>query len=92
MKSMWPLFCHFLVCLALINLSAAQTIEVDTTPAHATNHFRPNQTLGAGVDRIAAEAIDSGLSQPNLGRAMASGWGFARIASSYCGCLEVPNQ
>jgi biopolymer transport protein ExbD len=32
--------------------SGAQTIQVDITPAHATNHFAPNQTLGAGVDRI----------------------------------------
>ncbi|MGB0009592.1 MAG: discoidin domain-containing protein, partial [Candidatus Sulfotelmatobacter sp.] len=54
--------------------SAAQTIQVDITPTHPTNHFRPNETLGAGIDRIPAEAIDSGLTQPNLGRAMASGW------------------
>ncbi|MGC2368353.1 MAG: discoidin domain-containing protein [Candidatus Sulfotelmatobacter sp.] len=54
--------------------SAAQTIQVDITPTHSTNHFRPNETLGAGIDRIPAEAIDSGLTQPNLGRAMASGW------------------
>jgi hypothetical protein len=54
--------------------SAAQTIQVDITPAHSTNHFRPDQTLGAGVDRIPSEAVDSGLTQPNLARAMASGW------------------
>ncbi len=53
---------------------AAQTIHVDITPAHAANHFRPNQTLGAGIDRIAPEAIDTGLTEPNLSRAMASGW------------------
>jgi hypothetical protein len=58
----------------LVSLSAAQTIQVDITPTHATNHFRPNETLGAGIDRIAPEAIDSGLAQPNLARAMASGW------------------
>ena len=60
--------------ILLVTLSAAQTIQVDITPAHATNHFRPNDTLGAGIDRIAPEAIDSGLTQPNLARAMASGW------------------
>jgi hypothetical protein len=74
LKLKLPLSGCFLACMVLANLSAAQTIEVDIAPAHATNHFRPDQTLGAGVDRIAAEAIDSGLSQPNLGRAMASGW------------------
>jgi len=44
--------------------ASAQNIQVDITPAHATNHFVPNQTLGAGVDRIAQEAIDKGLAQP----------------------------
>ncbi|MGA7295480.1 MAG: discoidin domain-containing protein [Terriglobales bacterium] len=52
----------------------AQTIHVDITPGHSTNHFRPNETVGAGVDRIPAEAIDHDLIQPNLGRALASGW------------------
>ncbi len=54
--------------------SQAQTIRVDADPSHATNRFRPDQTLGAGIDRIAPEAIDSGLTPPNLARAMASGW------------------
>ncbi len=45
---------------------AAQTIQVDITPAHATNHFVPNQALGAGVDRIAQDAIDKDLVQPAL--------------------------
>src|SRR6202161_1160723 len=53
---------------------AAQTIQVDITPAHATNHFAPNQALGAGVDRIAQEAIDKDLVQPALDRALSSGW------------------
>ena len=57
-----------------VSISPAQTIQIDIAPSHATNHFSPNQTLGAGVDRIASEAIDSGLTQPNLGRAMAAGW------------------
>src|ERR1700736_400954 len=54
--------------------AVAQTIRVDTTPAHATNHFIPNQTLGAGVDRIPTEAIDKDLVPPNLDKALASGW------------------
>src|SRR5271154_5238399 len=53
---------------------AAQTIQVDITPAHATSHFAPNQALGAGVDRIAQEAIDKDLVQPALDRALSSGW------------------
>jgi hypothetical protein len=52
--------------------AAAQTVEVDLS--HPTNHFVPNQTLGAGVDRIPVTAIDKGLEQPALGQALASGW------------------
>lgn len=53
---------------------AGQTIQVDITPAHATNRFAPNQALGAGVDRIPQEAIDKDLAQPALDRALSSGW------------------
>ena len=74
MEKIVPFFGCFSTCIVLLTLSAAQTIQVDITPAHSTNHFRPNETLGAGIDRIPSEAIDSGLAQPNLGRALASGW------------------
>jgi len=62
------------VILCFPALLTAQTIHVDINPESATNHFRPNETLGAGVDRIPAEAIDHDLIQPNLDRALASGW------------------
>jgi F5/8 type C domain len=62
-----------LTCLLLVSLPIiAQTIEVDAS--HPTNHFVPKETLGAGVDRIAAEAIDKDLLQPTLGKTLASGW------------------
>ena len=51
---------------------SAQTVVVDLS--RSTNHFIPKETLGAGVDRIAADAIDKDLVQPNLGRTLASGW------------------
>jgi hypothetical protein len=60
------------VWISFTSLTAAQTIEVDTT--HATNHFVPKETLGAGVDRIAVEAIDKDLLQPTLNQTLASGW------------------
>ncbi|MGC1171574.1 MAG: discoidin domain-containing protein, partial [Candidatus Acidiferrales bacterium] len=60
--------------LLLCTPCGAQTIQVDITPGHATNHFAPNQTLGAGVDRIPAEAIDHGLVQPSLERVLSAGW------------------
>jgi hypothetical protein len=52
--------------------SAAQTITVDVS--HPTNHFVPNQALGAGVDRIAVDAIDKDLVQSTLEKTLASGW------------------
>ena len=52
--------------------AAAQTITVDAS--HATNHFVPSETLGAGVDRIAAEAIDKDLLPPSLQQTLSSGW------------------
>ena len=58
--------------IALCAMVTAQTVEVDTT--HATNHFVPKETLGAGVDRIPVEAIDKDLMQPTLGQTQASGW------------------
>ncbi|MGA8149519.1 MAG: discoidin domain-containing protein [Terriglobales bacterium] len=54
--------------------AAAQTIQVDITPEHSTNRFVPNQTLGAGVDRIPADAIDHDLTPAALERVFASGW------------------
>ena len=52
--------------------SAAQTIEVDT--AHETNRFVPNQTLGAGIDRISVEAIDKDFVPAMLDKVFAAGW------------------
>ena len=61
-----------LVTLVLLAGSHGQTISVDI--AHPTNHFVPNQTLGAGVDRIAAAAIDADFLPASLQQSLASGW------------------
>jgi hypothetical protein len=67
-----------LLSLALIfagiSYSAAQTIDVDITPAHETNRFVPNQTLGAGIDRIPVEAIDKDLVPAALDKIFPAGW------------------
>src|SRR5260370_26270651 len=54
--------------------SAAQTIDVDITPAHETNRFVPNQTLGAGIDRIPVDAIDKDLVPAALEKIFPAGW------------------
>jgi hypothetical protein len=63
----------FVILSACFALPAtAQTVVVDMS--HPTNVFVPRETLGAGVDRIAAEAIDKDLVQPALQQTLASGW------------------
>lgn len=61
-----------LFACSFLSVASAQTVEVDTT--HSTNHFIPRETLGAGVDRIAVEAIDKDLLQPTLAQTQESGW------------------
>jgi hypothetical protein len=58
--------------LALTFPATGQTIAVDLS--RPTNHFVPKETLGAGVDRIAVDAIDKDLLQPTLEKTLASGW------------------
>ena len=74
MKSVTIALALLVECLLLLIFGTAQTIQVDITPGHSTNRFVPNETLGAGVDRIPAEAIDRGLTQPTLEKVFASGW------------------
>jgi hypothetical protein len=60
------------VVTILTVFSAAQTITVDVS--HSSNHFIPSETLGAGVDRIPAEAIDKDLLPDSLRVTLSSGW------------------
>lgn len=72
MRKLAPVLFCLAECFALLFPAAAQTITVDVS--HPTNHFVPRETLGAGVDRIAVEAIDKDLQQPTLEKTLASGW------------------
>src|SRR4029077_18734563 len=64
-----------LAFLFIATSCAAQSIDVDITPAHETNRFVPNQTLGAGIDRISVEAIDKDLTPEALKPVFTGGWG-----------------
>ncbi len=59
-------------CFGFDFFAAAQTITVDVS--HSSNHFVPSETLGAGVDRISAEAIDKDLLPSSLETTLSSGW------------------
>jgi len=56
-------------CSSFVNFVAAQVVEINIS--HSTNHFVRKETLGAGVDRIAVEAIDKDLLQPTLEKTLA---------------------
>ncbi|MGH9615296.1 MAG: discoidin domain-containing protein, partial [Acidobacteriaceae bacterium] len=71
-RALLPLVICF--CLPVLPL-LAQVVRVDTTPAHATNHFIPRQTLGAGIDRIQTVAIDKIMNnKATLDRVFTAGW------------------
>ena len=68
-------FCfQFIMFSLLASHTLAQTVDVDITPSHETNHFVPNQTLGAGIDRISTEAIDKDLVPAALEKVFTAGW------------------
>jgi hypothetical protein len=62
--------------LAIVSMltvfATGQTITVDIS--HSVNHFIPNETLGAGVDRIAVDAIDKDFLPDSLQTTLSSGW------------------
>ena len=67
--------CLLSLCMLLsVPYSGAQTIIVDTNSRSATNHFSPNATLGAGIDRLSTQAIDKAFTKQNLDRIAPSGW------------------
>ena len=72
MKKTTAYLAFLLGCFSFAHTAAAQVVEIDVS--RPTNHFVPKETLGAGVDRIAVEAIDKDLLQPTLDKTLASGW------------------
>src|SRR5947209_2587463 len=66
---------RLLLPLILCVCAQAQTIQVDVTPSHVRNSFIPNQTLGAGIDRILQQTIDSTFVKPIIDRVLEAGWG-----------------
>lgn len=64
-----------ILILAVFMLPAVgQTIRVDATPDHTVNSFAPNQTLGAGVDRLGRDATDRIFTESVIKQVLSSGW------------------
>src|ERR1700719_2538817 len=54
--------------------SAAQTVRVDTTPAHAIK-FDPDAALGSSMDILHHSQVDTVYSEPVLKESLSAGWG-----------------
>ena len=54
--------------------SAAQTVRVDTTPAHAIK-FDPDAALGSSMDILQHSQVDTVYSEPVLKESLSAGWG-----------------
>src|SRR5438477_1305255 len=52
-----------------------QTIQVDTAHSQMRKSFIPNQALGAGIDRISQQMIDTTFVKPIIDRVLEAGWG-----------------
>jgi hypothetical protein len=71
-----------LLCKLALPLSAlctgsaapAQTVHVDTTPAHALK-FDPDQALGSSMDILPTTLVDKVYSEPILKESLSAGWG-----------------
>ena len=63
---------------ALLVLTSAclhcQVVTVDIAPGSVKNQFVPQETLGAGLDRISTEAVTQTLNKPLLDQIAPSGW------------------
>jgi hypothetical protein len=63
---------HLAFVSMLTVIGVSQTVKIDVS--HPVNHFVPSEILGAGVDRIPAEAIDKDLLPDSLKTTLSSGW------------------
>ena len=69
-----PFYFQLIMISLFGGYALAQNVDVDITPSHETNRFVPNQTLGAGIDRISTEAIDKDLVPAALEKVFTAGW------------------
>jgi len=68
-------FLFLLVVAEVFSSSSwAQTIRVEITADHPANVFRPNEALGAGIDRLPRGAGEKLLAEPVLKEVLSAGW------------------
>ena len=57
-----------------VQCAVAQTIRVDTTPAHAIK-FDPDLALGSSIDNLPQNTFDAVYTEPVVKEALSAGWG-----------------
>lgn len=63
-------------CFAMCRTVLSQSVQVDTTPAHVVNTFRPLYALGSTVDRIPSNATDVFFRPDQIAQIQQAGWGI----------------
>ena len=64
-----------LVMVLLAVMTLAQTVQVDSTPAHVVNTFKPRYALGSTVDRVPSNATDTFFRPDQIQQILSAGWG-----------------
>ncbi len=65
----------FATCCALSSIAASQSVQVDITPSHVVNTFRPLYALGSTVDRVPSNATDVFFRPDQIAQIQQAGWG-----------------
>jgi hypothetical protein len=68
-------FSFFVACSFFAIFARAQVIDVDIAPSHLRKAFVPNQSLGAGIDRIPKTVIDATFNKATVAKVLEAGWG-----------------
>ena len=63
------------ISLLLTAGGMAQTVQVDSNPAHVVNSFSPLYALGSTVDRVPSNATDMFFRPDQIKQTLSAGWG-----------------
>ena len=58
--------------LLLAPPATADTVRVAGQPS---NHFRPSEALGAGIDRLSSKIVEAAYAPGTLAAVLSAGWG-----------------
>lgn len=75
MKSVKLLPAWLAACCVLCSCAFAQSVQVDITPSHVVNTFRPLYALGSTVDRVPSNATDIFFRPDQIAQIQEAGWG-----------------